>query len=114
MRATLRPVLLVALSAAALRALTVAGTELYSDEAYYWLWSLRPAAGYFDHPPLVAWLVAAGAPLAAGELGVRLLFLVAGGLTVVFAALLGRELAEQDDPSRRRAALCGALLAAAA
>lgn len=33
------------------------GTELVADEAYYWTWSLRPAAGYFDHPPLTAWIL---------------------------------------------------------
>ena len=60
-------VVAIALAAIVLRALAFSGTELYSDEAYYWLWSLRPAAGYFDHPPLVAWLVAAGSPLLAGE-----------------------------------------------
>jgi 4-amino-4-deoxy-L-arabinose transferase-like glycosyltransferase len=27
------------------------------DEAYYWVWSQRLAAGYFDHPPGVAWLI---------------------------------------------------------
>ena len=27
-----------------------------SDEAYYWLWGLRPALSYFDHPPLHAWV----------------------------------------------------------
>ena len=27
-----------------------------SDEAYYWLWGLRPALSYFDHPPLHAWI----------------------------------------------------------
>lgn len=29
---------------------------VYETEAYYWLWSLYPAAGYFDHPPMIAWL----------------------------------------------------------
>ena len=28
---------------------------LLADEAYYWVWSLRPALGYFDQPPLWAW-----------------------------------------------------------
>jgi len=87
----------VAASAALLRALAFSGTDLYSDEAYYWLWSLRPAAGYFDHPPLVAWLIALGAPLVPGELGVRLPFLLAGGLTALFAALLAGELWEGAD-----------------
>ncbi len=31
---------------------------LTNDEAYYWEWSRRLAAGYFDHPPAIAWLVA--------------------------------------------------------
>ena len=26
------------------------------DEAYYFYWSLFPDLGYFDHPPLIAWL----------------------------------------------------------
>ena len=99
----------IALAAVALRVAAFSGTELYSDEAYYWLWSLRPAGGYFDHPPLVAWLIAASAWLVPGELGVRLLFLAAGGLTVAFAALLAAELS--DDA---RAPMFAALLAAAA
>src|SRR5919206_318214 len=82
----------VAAAAAAARAVAFAPTELYADEAYYWLWSLRPAVGYYDHPPLVAWLIALSAPVVPGEIGVRLLFLGAGALTVVFAALLAREL----------------------
>jgi 4-amino-4-deoxy-L-arabinose transferase-like glycosyltransferase len=97
----------LALGAAGARALAFAPTELYADEAYYWLWSLRPAAGYFDHPPLVAWLIGLSSPLVPGELGVRLPFLVAGGAAVLFAALLAGELSED-----RRAPLAGALLAA--
>ena len=32
---------------------------LLADEAYYWVWSLRPAAGFYDQPPLIAWVLAA-------------------------------------------------------
>jgi len=103
----------VALGAVVLRALAFSGTELYGDEAYYYLWSLRPAAGYFDHPPLVAWLIAAGKALVPGELGVRLLFLLAGGLGAVFAALLARELLGEGEGAPR-AILGAALLAASA
>lgn len=28
------------------------------DEAYYWYWAQHPDLGYFDHPPLIAWLIA--------------------------------------------------------
>src|SRR4051794_36260110 len=37
----------------------------YPDETYYWDWSRRVAMGYFDHPPMIAWLIAAGGRLAA-------------------------------------------------
>jgi 4-amino-4-deoxy-L-arabinose transferase-like glycosyltransferase len=33
-------------------------TDLYPDEAQYWLWSLTPDWGYFSKPPLVAWVIA--------------------------------------------------------
>jgi 4-amino-4-deoxy-L-arabinose transferase-like glycosyltransferase len=45
---------------------------LSADEAYYWLWSLRPAFGYLDHPPMIAWLIAPGTALfGATPFGVR-------------------------------------------
>ncbi len=31
---------------------------LTPEEAYYWNYSIRPALGYLDHPPMVAWLIA--------------------------------------------------------
>ena len=36
---------------------------LSADEAYYWLWSQHLAVGYFDHPPMIAWLIRAGTAL---------------------------------------------------
>jgi 4-amino-4-deoxy-L-arabinose transferase-like glycosyltransferase len=49
-------------------------TELYPDEAQYWVWSLHPAWGYYSKPPVVAWLIAATTALAGSnnELAVRL------------------------------------------
>lgn len=44
--------------------------ELADDEAYYWYFSLTPAWGYFDHPPMTPWLIALTRGLG-GELGVR-------------------------------------------
>src|SRR5262245_24032905 len=101
---------LLAIAAAAIvaRMLLYLGLDLYADEAYYWLWSTRLAAGYYDHPPLVAWLAKASAVLP-GELGVRALFLVCGGLSVVFAGLTARELTPERP---ERAAVLAALLAA--
>ncbi len=60
--------------------LVMASTELFNDEAYYWLWSRYLDWGYFDHPPLLAWLIALTTEWIGGELGVRL------GPCVVLAA----------------------------
>lgn len=57
-------------------------TELSYDEAYYWMYSRFPAWGYFDHPPMIAWLVKAGTVLLSGEVGVRLLLLLCSGVTI--------------------------------
>ena len=32
-------------------------TELIFDEAYYWHYAKNLTFGYFDHPPMVAWLI---------------------------------------------------------
>ena len=36
---------------------------LSADEAYYAQWAQHPDWGYFDHPPMVAWWMAAGRAL---------------------------------------------------
>jgi len=43
-----------------LRGVTAALLPLSADEAYYLLWSQHLQAGYFDHPPAIAWLLRAG------------------------------------------------------
>jgi 4-amino-4-deoxy-L-arabinose transferase-like glycosyltransferase len=55
---------------------------LSADEAYYWLWSRHLAAGYYDHPPFIAFLIRAGVELfGPTPLGVRI-----GGILLSFAA----------------------------
>jgi hypothetical protein len=48
-------------------------TDLIYDEAYYWYYSQELAWGYFDHPPMVAFLIKLGGIFSEGELGVRLI-----------------------------------------
>jgi 4-amino-4-deoxy-L-arabinose transferase-like glycosyltransferase len=43
--------------------LQLSATDLYVDEAQYWVWAQDPAWGYFSKPPLVAWLIAAAEPI---------------------------------------------------
>ena len=105
----MRKVWAIALAAGAIRLALFLGLDLYADEAYYWLWSRHLAAGYFDHPPMVAWLIRLSTSFVGGELGVRILFVACGALAVVFAALVAGELS--DDPG---APVVASLLAAAA
>jgi 4-amino-4-deoxy-L-arabinose transferase-like glycosyltransferase len=66
---------------------------LTEDEAYYRLWSLRPALGYFDHPPMIAWWIWAGRQIAGDTaLGVRLLPILAAAVTTLLAFDLARTL----------------------
>src|SRR3954464_7738887 len=56
-----------------LRLVGAAWTPLTFDEAYYWMWSKHLAGGYYDPPPIVAFVIRAGtAILGDTELGVRL------------------------------------------
>src|SRR5262249_57079206 len=57
----------------ALRVAIAAFAPLTDDEAYYRLWALAPAMSYFDHPPMTAWMIAAGMWIAGDNpLGIRL------------------------------------------
>ncbi len=82
--------LLLNLAQAAFSALT-------EDEAYYWMYSLAPDWGYFDHPPMIALFIIAGKWLG-GELGVRLVSVLAQ----VGALLLLYRLAREQWPGAHR------------
>lgn len=64
-------------------------TPLIDDEAYYWAWSQKLDWGYFDHPPMIALWVKLGFSVFQNELGVRLISVLAGGISyLVLADLL--------------------------
>jgi dolichyl-phosphate-mannose-protein mannosyltransferase len=64
---------LVILALVVLRLVAAAFTPIAFDEAYYWMWSKSLAGGYYDHPPMVAYVIRAGTMIAGDtELGVRL------------------------------------------
>ena len=76
--------------------------HLTEDEAYYRLWAQAPAAGYFDHPPMIAWWVEAGRWLAGDTaLGVRLLPCLSCALTGFFVYDLARQLRAPPAAARR-------------
>lgn len=57
-------------------------TELIYDEAYYWYYAQNLDWGYFDHPPMVAFLIKLSSFFFNGELGVRLMSCILGIGTV--------------------------------
>ncbi|MBR0968716.1 glycosyltransferase family 39 protein [Bradyrhizobium diazoefficiens] len=59
---------LLILALVALRLVAAAVTPVTFDEAYYWLWSKHLAGGYYDHPPMVAYVIRAGTMMA-GDTG---------------------------------------------
>lgn len=96
------------LAVAALTLLRIAAAAflpLSADEAYYWLWSRHLAAGYFDHPPAIAFVIRFGT-LILGDtpLGVRLGALV---LSALASALVwrGAAILLEDEGSGARACL---------
>jgi 4-amino-4-deoxy-L-arabinose transferase-like glycosyltransferase len=48
--------------------------SLSYDESYYWIYSKFLSFGYYDHPPMVAFLIKLGTLLGDTELGVRFYF----------------------------------------
>lgn len=59
-----------------------ANTELFDDEAYYWVYSRFLDWGYFDHPPMIAALIKAGYAIFHNELGVRILIIALNTATI--------------------------------
>lgn len=55
--------------------------DLVEDEAYYRLWGLYPALGYYDHPPMVAYWIWMGQALVGDTaLGVRLISILSAAI----------------------------------
>jgi dolichol-phosphate mannosyltransferase len=71
--------------AAALRLVYSGWVELMPEETYYWNYARHLDIGYLDHPPMVAWLIAAGTRIfGTGEFGVRFGAICMGGIATFF------------------------------
>lgn len=99
--------LAICAAAGLVRLVVAALTPLFPDETYYWEWSRNLAAGYFDHPPVIAWLIRLGTLLfGTTPIGVRLGPVLAGTAGIVFVCATARRV--YGD----RAALLAALMLA--
>jgi hypothetical protein len=88
-----------------MRAIAGNSVPLTGDEAYYWEWSRHLALGYVDHPPLVAWTIAAFSWLGLTPGAVRIGFVICG----VFATLAGAAAATRLAKGDQRAGAVTAL-----
>jgi 4-amino-4-deoxy-L-arabinose transferase-like glycosyltransferase len=104
--------------AALARALLGALVPVLPDEAYYWEWTRRLAAGYFDHPPGIAVLLAGATGLLGhSAAGIRAGPAAAAVVTHVAALVLAWALAGRGAGgavAARRAAVLVAVLPLAA
>lgn len=98
----------VALTAVTLIRLVVAAmAPLAPDETYYWTWSHALAAGYLDHPPMVAFWIRAGTILAGQTaLGVRLF----GPLAAALASWMLFDAARAVFPGTQAGLIAASLL----
>lgn len=92
----------VILAIAGVRLMIAAQIPLTEDEAYYRLWSMRLQAGYFDHPPMIAWWIATGRALVGDTaLGARLLPILASALAALLLIGAVRNLGVGERPALR-------------
>ena len=99
---------MAALAALTLLRLAVAAmAPIAPDEAYYWVWSRALAAGYPDHPPMVALWCRLGTAIAGNNaLGIRLV----GPLAIAVASLLLVDAGDRLLPGRGAGLRAAALL----
>ena len=89
--------------ACGVRLVVAALVPLVPDETYYWDWSRRLAAGYFDHPPMIALMVRLGTALLGDTaLGVRAGCVLTGALASLVLVWIAGEMG--GDRARLRAA----------
>jgi 4-amino-4-deoxy-L-arabinose transferase-like glycosyltransferase len=89
-------VFLIVLTAVRLVTVYYARTDFFYDESQYWSWSLDLEWGYFSKPPLIAWLIRAGAEICGnGQACIRSISTVVHTATSVIVFLLTRKLFDE-------------------
>lgn len=75
-----------------------AALPITADEAYFALWGRHPGLGFYDHPPMVGWLLAPLLAVSQAEWFVRLpAILLPAGLALLVRRALGAGLARDAD-----------------
>ena len=84
---------------------------LVHDEAYYALWAKVPSAGYYDHPPMIAWWIWAGEQIFGhNRFGVRVFSLLAVWLATPMVWRIGWLATQKRETARLAAFLFNTML----
>ncbi len=68
---------------------------LHPDEAYYWLWSRHLDLSYYDHPPLIAYLIKLFTLFKTNECTVRLAAVFCMGIATMYTYLLAKKIFDE-------------------
>jgi dolichol-phosphate mannosyltransferase len=92
-----------------LRLIYMGAGQLIPDEAYYWNYAQHMDWSFYDHPPMVAWLIWLGTAVFGNtEFGVRIGAFLSGLVTMGYLYALARNL--YDKPTGMRTVLLLAIL----
>ena len=69
--------------------------QLHYDEVYYWVWGQNLSLSYYDHPPMIAYMIRLASLLGHGEFFVRLPALVTTTITVLVLYKLALRMFDQ-------------------
>ena len=91
----------IVMFAVLLRLVYLGVAQLIPDEAYYWNYAQHMDLSFFDHPPMVAWLIWLGTSIfGSNEFGVRIGAFVCGLITMGYLYALARNLYDKSTGIR--------------
>lgn len=91
-----RNAVLFLLFISALHGLYNTSMQLHEDEAYYWYWSTRLQLSYFDHPPMIAYIIKFFTQFGDSEFFVRLGAIVCMSISSWYVFLLSKDIFDND------------------
>jgi 4-amino-4-deoxy-L-arabinose transferase-like glycosyltransferase len=68
---------------------------LHGDEAYYWMWSHHLQNGYYDHPPMIAYMIYLTNFISESEWGVRLVNVFSMSIAAIYIFKLSKEMFDE-------------------
>ncbi|MBU0721696.1 glycosyltransferase family 39 protein [bacterium] len=69
---------------------------LHGDEAYYWMWSHHLQTGYYDHPPMIAYMLYLTNFISQSEWGVRLTNVISMSIAALYIFKLASEMFDEE------------------